>query len=128
MVTEHHIEFRHLEIINFPIANREKSPMDDVHWGERLKKETKFSLQYLLCALLSRGSVVKDQMLFSAKNRDEFVEKIISEYKKDKEVRQRSGQDRMGEDDAIRLPFFVFCSSKIQKKQAVAAPSIASIC
>jgi len=70
----------------FKITERAASPMIDKYWWPRLLNETRFGFRYLLCALLSRGSVVKDQMLRNVEKRDQFLETILKQYHKDEVV------------------------------------------
>uniref|UniRef100_A0A914RJS0 Uncharacterized protein n=1 Tax=Parascaris equorum TaxID=6256 RepID=A0A914RJS0_PAREQ len=45
-----------------------------------------FGLEYLIAALMTRGAIVKDQILVSAKKRDEFVDLIVRRFRENKEL------------------------------------------
>lgn len=53
---------------------------------KRLEDQTNFGFRYLLAGLLSRGSIIKDQMLKSNASRDEFLVTLLENYDKDKRV------------------------------------------
>jgi Zn-dependent M32 family carboxypeptidase len=60
--------------------------MRDEFWSTKLKNETKYSFLYLLSALLSRGSVVKDHILSTKEARDKFLYTLLKSYNSDKLV------------------------------------------
>lgn len=86
VITERRIEFRHLNIVDSPLVNRALNPMRDEFWSTKLKNETKFSFLYLLSALLSRGSAVKDHILSTKEARDKFLYTLLKSYNSDKLV------------------------------------------
>ncbi|VDK71757.1 unnamed protein product [Anisakis simplex] len=45
-----------------------------------------FGLEYLIAALMTRGAIVKDQLLISAQKRNEFVDLVVQRFHEDREV------------------------------------------
>uniref|UniRef100_A0A8R1TZT7 RNA-directed RNA polymerase n=1 Tax=Onchocerca volvulus TaxID=6282 RepID=A0A8R1TZT7_ONCVO len=57
-------------------------PKVDKTWSEKFHSLS-FGLEYLIAALLSRGAVVKDQLLRTVESRDYFLTHIIKSYEQD---------------------------------------------
>jgi hypothetical protein len=51
-----------------------------------LVRANSFPLEYLIEALLSRGAVVKDQLLLKEQQRNEFIKLVCEKFKYDKKV------------------------------------------
>ncbi|KAK6109450.1 RNA dependent RNA polymerase family protein [Brugia pahangi] len=57
-------------------------PKVDKAWSKRLRSLS-FALEYLIAALLSRGAVVKDQLLQTVESRNEFLTLVVKSYEQD---------------------------------------------
>nr|CDQ04375.1 Bm5059, isoform b [Brugia malayi] len=57
-------------------------PKVDKAWSKKLKSLS-FALEYLIAALLSRGAVVKDQLLQTVESRNEFLTLVVKSYEQD---------------------------------------------
>uniref|UniRef100_A0A1I8EUD5 RNA-directed RNA polymerase n=1 Tax=Wuchereria bancrofti TaxID=6293 RepID=A0A1I8EUD5_WUCBA len=60
-------------------------PKVDKVWSEKLRSLS-FGLEYLIAALLSRGAVVKDQLLQTVESRNEFLMHIVKSYEQDEAI------------------------------------------
>ncbi|KAL3986130.1 RNA dependent RNA polymerase family protein [Acanthocheilonema viteae] len=60
-------------------------PKVDKAWSEKLSSYS-FGLQYLIAALLSRGAVVKDQLLITVESRNQFLKHIIESYEQNDSI------------------------------------------
>ncbi|KHN78229.1 putative RNA-dependent RNA polymerase SHL2 [Toxocara canis] len=57
----------------------------DERCAAELKRRKNFGLEYFIAALISRGAIVKDQILNCKENRDSFISMVLAHYDKDKE-------------------------------------------
>uniref|UniRef100_A0A8R1XQ56 RNA-directed RNA polymerase n=1 Tax=Onchocerca volvulus TaxID=6282 RepID=A0A8R1XQ56_ONCVO len=61
------------------------SPVD-AECERKIRDCNVFGLEYLIAALLSRGAVVKDQILIDNKTRDAFIDMILQTFRDNKEL------------------------------------------
>ncbi|KAL3986069.1 RNA dependent RNA polymerase family protein [Acanthocheilonema viteae] len=61
-------------------------PRVDAECERKIRNCNVFGLEYLIAALLSRGAVVKDQILIDNKTRDSFVDMILKRFKDNEEL------------------------------------------
>lgn len=78
------VEFRRLDERDLPFVNYVESPFKDKACKQALGKE--YALNYMIEALLSRGTVFKDYFLASEPNRNNFISAVTDAYWRDKEV------------------------------------------
>ncbi|EJD75145.1 CBR-RRF-1 protein [Loa loa] len=60
-------------------------PNVDRTWSKKLRSLS-FGLEYLIAALLSRGAVVKDQLLRSIESRNQFLMHVVDSYEQDEAI------------------------------------------
>uniref|UniRef100_A0A914BY28 RNA-directed RNA polymerase n=1 Tax=Acrobeloides nanus TaxID=290746 RepID=A0A914BY28_9BILA len=124
VITERRIEFRHLNIVDSPLINRALNPMRDEFWSMKLKNETKFSFLYLLSALLSRGSVVKDHILSTKEARDKFLYTLLKSYNSDKLQTHEAMERLLNEvDEKLEVGDLSICFERIKTKM-IANPEL----
>ncbi|VDM96352.1 unnamed protein product [Thelazia callipaeda] len=70
------------KLLQNPQSYKPVEPVVDKYWSSKLKSFS-FALEYLIAALLSRGAVVKDQLLRSIEARNCFLEHVIENYEQD---------------------------------------------
>ncbi|KHN72614.1 putative RNA-dependent RNA polymerase SHL2 [Toxocara canis] len=74
-----------------------------------------FGLEYLIAALLTRGAVVKDQILTSAEKRDEFVNLVVRRFQENKELTLESLERLLNVvDEARQTPSLLVSFEKIR--------------
>uniref|UniRef100_A0A0N5A9G0 RNA-dependent RNA polymerase n=1 Tax=Syphacia muris TaxID=451379 RepID=A0A0N5A9G0_9BILA len=61
-------------------------PKVNEYWSNKLSKYGCFGLEYLIAALLTRGAIVKDQILISKEARDNFLLLVTKEFEQKPEV------------------------------------------
>uniref|UniRef100_A0A0R3RI61 RNA-directed RNA polymerase n=1 Tax=Elaeophora elaphi TaxID=1147741 RepID=A0A0R3RI61_9BILA len=70
------------EILQNDHSYQPVEPKVDKAWSEKLRSLS-FGLEYLIAALLSRGAVVKDQLLITIQSRNRFLMHVVQSYEED---------------------------------------------
>lgn len=86
---QHPLEIRHISRYSSSFrCSHLKSPLADNSLRQILMFEGKedFEAVYLIDALLSRGAQVKDQLLVKEEHRRNFINRLVGEYRKDRNV------------------------------------------